>query len=278
MNKIIAVFDGMNFSDTVLQQAVGICKNRKAHLVGVFLHETLLHEYLFSESSVINSYNPAELMKALREEDEKTYATSVAKFRAACENGGIEHSVHKKKESALNTLVQETLFADLLMIDPRDSFSSIESSTPSWFVQSVLRSSGCPALLVGKKPLQIKRPIFLYDGEPSSVHAMKLFSYLFPDFRDEPVEIYTTSADTLNRHVPHHQLVHEWVKRHYPKAEFHVYTGSTDQLITVLKEKAKDFVLVTGAYERSRLSLFLRSSFADELITEVKAPIFIAHH
>lgn len=277
MNKIVAAFDGLRFSEATLRQAIDLCRDGQAHLVGVFLHEFYQQGYLFAEQVMVATMNGKDIIEAVRRQDDETYRASVRHFGEACAKAGVGHTIHDRKETALKDLVRETLFADLLVIDPRDTFSSLQAAAPGWFVHVLLRETHCPVLAVAKKEQRIEHAVFLYDGEASSIHAMKMFSYLFPAFREKKVDILTVKTDTTNLHVPHHELVHEWVKRHYPAARFRTYEGNSSQLITLVQEQEEGCIVVAGAYERSRVSMLFRQSLADDLVNQVKAPVFIAH-
>jgi hypothetical protein len=277
MKKIVAAFDGLRFSESTLRQSIMISKNRQAHLVAVFLHEFYQPGYLFAENIMIGNTNGKNIIEALYHQDAETFKQSIQRFEDACCDEWIEYTIHREKKSSLKSLVHESLFADLMVIDPRDSFSALDSKEPSWFGHVLLKEAQCPVLAVSKHPHEPHRPVFLYDGHPSSIYAMKMFTYLFPELRDEDAEIITVKSPTLNLHVPNHTLVHEWVKRHYTKAGFTSVPGDTQHLIQMLKERDNDRIIVTGAYDRSRLSMFLIPSLADDIITGVKSPVFIAH-
>lgn len=80
-------------------------------------------------------------------------------------------------------------------------------------------------------------------------------------------------------HMPDNRLIKEFVKRHYPKAEYVVLKGnSEDEIIKYLHREKKDPIVVLGAYRRSSFSRLFRPSMADQLMQHVKMPLFIAHN
>jgi len=79
--------------------------------------------------------------------------------------------------------------------------------------------------------------------------------------------------------LPDNKLMKEFMKRHYPKAEYIVLKGSPeDEIIRHLLRDKRDPMIVLGAYRRGRLSRLFRASMADHLVHHLKMPLFIAHN
>jgi len=277
MKKIIAAFDGLRFSESTLEEGIRLARQHNAHLVGVFLHEFTARGFVVYEALVGQTGNTKELFEELEKEDAATYKASVDTFEAACQEEGIPYSVHKDKRSARKELLHESAFADLLVIDPEETFSYIEEEIPGWFIKTILHEAHCPVWLVPKKQDAIHRLIFLYDGSASSMQAIKMFTYLFPEMSGKEVLVVSVKSGTLNLHVPDNRLIHEWMKRHYTHANYKVVQGDLSQLISLCKEQGPEVLVVAGAYERNRISNWLHPSLADDLMRQLKAPLFITH-
>ena len=278
MKKIIAAFDGLRFSASTLEEAISLAQRHSAHLVGVFLQEFVHTGFAVFEAVETQSY-PAgkEMVDRLHRQDAADSKASVDLFEKSCREAGLSHSVHCDKNSALEDILHESIFADILLIDRHETFSSLEENIPGWFLKSLLHGVQCPVWLVSKKTGPVNRLVFLYDGDASSVYSMKMFTYLFPDMAGSEIQVLTFKSNTLDLGLPDNELVHEWMKRHYPRAVYKVVKGGPNELFTLLKEEGPDILVVIGAYERSRLSTWLLPSLADELMQKIKAPIFIAH-
>ncbi len=277
MQKIIAAFDGLRFSEATLQQAIGLAKKHGAHLVGVFLQENNNRDYTLYETLVLQSGTGRALIGELEKHDESTWQESVESFEYACQEAGLTHSIHRDRGTALKELLHETVFADLLLIAPGETFSSIEQKEPSWFIKSLLHQAHCPVWLVPAKSHPVNRVLFLYDASPSSVYAMKMYTYLFPGKNGPEPTLVSIKPGIDNLHLPDNKLVHEWIKRHYPAATFKVVKGDVSELVAQVKEMGPETLLVSGAYERSRFSMWVYPSLADELVRQLKTPLFIAH-
>ncbi|HMI59711.1 MAG TPA: hypothetical protein VK518_02345 [Puia sp.] len=276
MKKIIAVFDGLRFSNATLEQAVDLAKHHQAHLVGVFLPESVHTGFAVYEAMAGQTRRGQNTLQLLQEDDRASIEASVELFESACRKAGLGHSLHKDKGSALEELIHESIFADLLVIDRQETFSSIEESTPGWFVKYALHRVLCPVWIAAPNPVKIDKLIFLYDGKLSSVYAMKQFRYLFPDYSVFKTVVFTFKPETLNLHVPDHRLIHEWIKRHYPHAVFQTIQGDRHEALAVLRQQTPA-LLVTGSYKRSQVSMFFEKSLTDELLRDLKMPVFIAH-
>jgi len=277
MKKIIAAFDGLRFSEGTLEEAIRLARYHNAHLVGVFLHEFTSRGFVVYEALVGQTGDTRQLFEKLEKEDACTYQASVDTFEAACQEKGIPYSIHKDKRSARRELIHESIFADLLVIDPEETFSYIEEEMPGWFMKSILHEVHCPVWLIAKKQATPDRLVFLYDGSASSMHAIKMLTYLFPEMGGKQVLVLSVKSGTLNLHVPDNKLIHEWIKRHYSHADYKVIQGEEEDLVRLCRELGPEALIVAGAYERNRLSNWLRPSLADNLMRELKAPLFITH-
>jgi nucleotide-binding universal stress UspA family protein len=277
MKKIIAAFDGLRFSENTLEEAIAVARAHQAHLVGVFLHEFTARGFVVYEAMVSGSENGRDAIAKIRTEDAATYKASVDTFEAACQAAGLEYTIHRDNRSALKELLHESIFADLIVIDPGETFSYIDEDMPGWFIKSVLHEAHCPIWLAHGTLQPVDRVIFLYDGSSSSMYAIKMLTYLFPEMTEKQMVVLSVKSGSLNLHVPDNKLVHEWMKRHYPKATYNVVQGDVSQLISLCKEHGSNILLVAGAYERGKVSTWLRASLSDELMRHIKAPLFITH-
>ena len=80
---------------------------------------------------------------------------------------------------ALQELLHETIYADLLVINKSETFTHYEKEPPTEFIRDLLTDVQCSVLIVPKKYYSIDQLVLLYDGEPSSVYAFKMFTFYF---------------------------------------------------------------------------------------------------
>jgi hypothetical protein len=143
----------------------------------------------------------------------------------------------------------------------------------------LLSDTQCPVITVPKKYNPVSKVILLYDGKPSSVYAIKMFSYLLPQLKHLFTEVIVVNPLTEGLHMPDNRLMKEFMKRHYPKAKYTILKGiAEDEIVTYLKQEEEHALVVLGAYRRGTVSRWFRESMADVLMKKVKLPLFIAHN
>ena len=278
MKKIIAAFDGLKFSESLVTYAIGIAKQSKAHLVGVSLEDVTYHSFKLYD--VIDEKESIDTrIKKLEKKDSRRRKLSTLAFEAACQSAGINYSIHHDKSIALQELLHESIYADLLIINYTETLTHYNEKPPTRFIRDLLSNVQCPVLLVPDKYKPIDKIAFLYDGEPSSVHAIKMFSYMFESLKDLYVEIVTAKKDDQNLHVPDNKLMKEFIKRHFPAARYTVLKGEVEkEIASYLKVQKANNLIVCGAYRRGMVSRWFRESMADVLMKNLKLPLFIAHY
>lgn len=278
MKKILAVFDGYKMSGSTLDYAIQVSKATNAHLVGVFLDERIYHSY--SVYSVITtSEKPQLAIKRFDARDKKKRDNAVRKFQRVCGQAGIPYSIHRDTGIAIQELKHESMFADLVIINEYESFSKRKEASPTRFVRDLLADVQSPVLVVPASYKPIDKIVLLYDGGPSSMFAIKMFSYVLGNFEDLPVEVFTVKQRHMGSlNIPDSKLVRQYIRRHFKKATFISVRGDAEEEVPkFLSTHKENELVVLGAYRRSGFSRMFRPSMADILMKEVDTPLFIAH-
>jgi hypothetical protein len=278
MKKIIAAFDGLKYSDSTKEYAIYFAKNTHAHLVGVFMDDSIYTSYKIYE--LINKEGVSQKkLNEFAEKDKATRAMAAANFEKACQAEKLEYSLHHDKNIAIQELKHESIYTDMLVINMNETLTHYTEKLPTRFIRDLLTDAQCPVLIVPNKYKPVKKVVLLYDGEPSSVHAIKMFSYLLPQLKDLETEVIAVNNPDTGLHMPDNKLVKEFMKRHYPKATYNVLKGfAENEIVTHLKKQSENTLVVLGAYRRGTVSRWFRNSMADVLMKEVKLPLFIAHN
>lgn len=278
MKKIIVALDGLKLSKPTIQYAVSIASQHRAHLVGVFLDDLTYHSYKLYE--LAGPEGVAEEKRiSLEAADSDLRRRSVEQFKLACENASIDHSVHHDRNLAMQELLHESVYADLLIIDQRETFSHFDQTAPTRFVRYLLEAVQCPVLLVPEHFKTIEKACILFDGEPGSVFAVRMFCYTLADPGIDDIEVLTVRKPGRSSHVPDNHLMKEFMKRHFPSARYIVLQGDPEtEILRHLRTFGPDTLLVLGAYRRGMVSRWFRPSMADLLMTETRMPLFIAHN
>ena len=158
-------------------------------------------------------------------------------------------------------------------------FTHHEEKYPTRFIRDLLSNTQCSVLLTPEIYQPINKINFLYDGKPPSVYALKMASLLFPHFKKLPLELICIKPMEDNLHLPDNNLIKEFLKRHYTEINFTILKGiPEEEIIKHLNKDKSNFMVVLGAYRRTMLSRWFKSSMADALLHNLNVPIFIAHN
>jgi nucleotide-binding universal stress UspA family protein len=278
MKKIIAAFDGLKYSESTCEHSVNIAKLTGAHLVGIFLDDPHYTSYKIYDLLIKDGVSEVQFKK-YEEKDKATREAAAQKFERACGKAGVEFSVHHDKSTAIAELKHESIYADLLVIDSSETLTHYAEKSPTRFIRDLLGDTQCPVLVVPKKYKPINKIVLLYDGKPTSVYAVKMFSYLLARFKEFEIETIAVNALDESLHLHDNKLMREFMKRHFPAAKYTIRNGWAEvEIIKYLKELKESPLVVLGAYHRGSVSRWFKESMADTLMKNVKLPLFIAHN
>lgn len=273
MKKILIALDGEHFPKGAFELAALLHRQNPVLVTGVFLSPI--------DVSKIVAYTGLEavpLMPAVVEGDyTEQVQKNVERFRSRCEAEGMEFRIHNDSENLpLASLIKETRFADMLFISRESFFSNISSEQPNEYMQELLKKTECPVVLVPEKFEVPHKLLLLYDGEASSVYAIKQFAYLFPQFTQLPASLTEITA-TPDERLPDEQSVTELAARHYSDLTVNEMALENKRQFTNWLLQEEGTWLIMGAYGRSLFSTLFKKSFADELISRLALPMFITH-
>lgn len=276
MNKIIALFDGTKYSEATSKYAIEIAKADGSLLVGAFIYDLRYLNYTYAFGGDQPYFNVQEVDTWYKEQEEKI-ALNIKLFHRLCSEKGIHHKVHLDKGIPFKEALNESAFADLLIVDSHTGFSVFNEKRPAVFLKDLLADAHCPVLIVPHHYSYFDKVIICYDGQPSSLYAMKMFSYLFPNFRDVKTVLLGVSKSVSNHFENGHNLK-DLVKNHFDDAEYEMLHGETEaELISYLKENGGNSIVVMGSYARSAVSRLFQQSHSNEIIRELNLPVFITH-
>jgi hypothetical protein len=198
-------------------------------------------------------------------------------FVQECGTQGIRCDVCQHKDNGAKELVHQSRFTDLLIFGSEMLLTQQQySQVPAPLVRRVLTGAECPVIIAPTAFKGIDDVVFCYDGSASSVFAMKLFTYLLPQYTDKRVTVLEVAGE--ERPVKDKDDIGAWLSGYYSQIGFHVLQGGAkEELFKYFFMKEKTFI-VMGAYGRNMLSQFFRSSSANTVIKAIDLPLFIAHH
>lgn len=277
MKRIIAAFDGLKYSTSTRDYSIALAKAGNMHLTAVFLDDFSYTSYKVYELITEEGVSEKKLRQFARQ-DLATRKKASADMEAACRKAGIEYNVHHDRKVALKELLHESIYADLLIIDSKETLTHYDETLPTRFIRDLLAEVQCPVMLVPKRYKPVDKAVLLFDGSPSSVHAIRMFSYLYPVNETLPVEVISVKGMGRDKHLPDGSLMKEFIRHHFPKAGYKVLKGLPEiEIVKYLETEKKQPLVVLGAYRRGTVSRWFKASMADELMIELKCPLFIAH-
>lgn len=279
MNKIIVALDSLRPSEPAVSYAMDICKSTHAHLVAVFLDDFSNTSYKSHQMLRSRLTISEETYDRCVQEDNETREESVLLFKEMAAKENLKYTIHHDRNISLNELVAESNYADLLIIENKETMAFYAENPPTHFLKNLLQEIRCPVLVVPGDYRKINKLLFLYDGEPYSAKAIKMFSYLFPVYTENQAEVLTVKSQKGDRHDLNNHLLREYMKSHFPHTIYTVLNGLPDvEIINYLKCKYESELIVLGSYHRSRVSRLISPSIVEALMREIKTPLFIDHN
>ena len=293
MEKLLLALDAQQLNTNTIDFACYIAKLTHSKLTGLFLENILQDDITYvpgvSIPTCVNrpggapAFTPDPNLDHAVFADEQEYrptdpvSENIRRFKESCVCRETSNLIHRDRGIPLSEVVEESRFADLIIVDPVTSFSRTDRNVPSRFVKDVLLDSECPVLMAPYSFDGIDKVIFMYDGAASSVFAIKQFTYLFPALSDKKaIVVNVRNSDT--KAIEQQFKMKEWLKAHYQEVEFVVLKGDpSDEIFGYLIEK-KNAMVVMGAFGRPMLSRFFKPSHARLIVKTINLPVFIAHH
>lgn len=276
MKKFIVALDGLNLSGSSIKTAIALSRQHNAHLVGVFLDDFTRNSFSIYEA-LEGEETFEKKLRHLAEKDTQIRDLAVKQFEDECQAAKINYSIHRDKGFSLPDLLRESIYADLLVLDASETFTRHPENPPTRFIKDLLADVQCPVYLTPKHFEPVNKVIMLYDGSPTAVFAIKMYSHTIPIIL--PTEVITVKEEEDDLHLPENKLMKEFMKRHCPQAVYKVLKGEAErEVLRHLKVQGESTLIVLGAYQRSTVSRWFKNSMADILLRTLKCPLFIAHN
>ncbi len=278
MKKIIVTIDALTYNEHALEYAIGIARRSGGMVLGVFLHDM---SYIYADLPGIFDLVPVEYNNIIKKqhEDHEKLELNLKLFNERCNQENIKHKAHfYDGTDIVNFLVNESVFADILILDEHMSFTNAGAHQLSNFIVDVLEDAHCPVLVVPGKFELVDNVFLCYDGTPSSVHAIKMYSYLFPEWNEKPTTLVTFNSTSSN-HLSSSENIKDLLHQHFSNLIFDVEheKRAANAVLSFFKLYQENAFVVMGAYGRSQFSRLLKKSLANTIIKEIKVPVFITH-
>jgi hypothetical protein len=272
MKKMIIALDGNHFPKGAFEFAKFINTKSNILLAGVFLSPVD-----YSNLLAYTGMDGVALMPEMfvHNDEDEVINRNILDFEEACEKEGIEYRVHKDNNMmAIASLVEETRFADVLLVSSELFFNNVSARQPNFYLEEVLKKSECPVMLLPEKFIDPGQVVLAYDGSESSMTAIKQFAYLFPELTQKKTILFSINSEEI---IPQYSMVTELVSRHYPDLQVENRSMFDKRDFNLWLDEHPVSYIVMGAFSRSMLSQLFKKSLAAEVIRHQRMPVFISH-
>lgn len=278
MEKIVLAIDAINPDKSALEFACYLGRLTRSDITGVFM-EDLTSE----EKPVLKELHGMPYMdwEANQQSGSYQFKTSLIErnieyFKEGCINRGVNYKLHRDRGLPVHDLIEESRYADLLVVDTETSFNKKYEGIPTEFVRDVLKKTECPVVIAPEDFEELDEIIFTYNGTSSSLFAMKQFAYLFPQLHNKKAILLQVNDSGEWEDADDLKLA-EWLETHYDNFSYEALKGKPSIKLFDYLYQRKNIFIVMGAYGRNSVSRFFKASEAENIIKTISQPIFIAH-
>jgi len=273
MKKIIISLDGEHFPKGAFGFAKDINAKNNILLAGIFLSPVDYSKLLAYAGMESLAVIPEWMIK---NEDNVLVNKNISLFKKACLAAGIEYRIHRDIDlMAISSLVEESRFADTLLISTELFYENVSKQQPNFYLEEVLKRSECPVMMLPENYEEPGQVVLTYDGNESSVFAIKQFACIFPELAEKPTTLLCIKSH--EDELPEYDLITELVTAHYPDLNVQtLHLKQKNDFAEWMSSKPNSFI-VMGAFSRAWFSQLFKKSFASGVIHDVKMPLFISH-
>lgn len=253
----------------------------KSKVYGIFLDGSQVDEKLFVNKKERAFAAPIHLgsdgHSDIKNTRQETIKSNIHLFKEGCISNEVCNDVYSEHEVSVDELINESRYADMIVVDAALSLGSLNSPAPSETVKYILNKANCPVIISPLSFDGIDELVFTYNSSLSSIFAIKQFTYLFPEYFDKRVTVVQVNKDGIWP-LKDKEKLKEWLNNHYSDIHFLALEGNTENELMAFLFRRKNMFIVMGAYSRNALSQFFNESTAEILIKTLTQPIFISHH
>jgi hypothetical protein len=269
MKKFLAILNGILTPQHIIDSVINSAVKTSSSLDAVFMNYSLdLAEYNYAFPNDLSLTRNNLTGKTIAEENAELMEINMRLFKDACKIANIDFSMHSDPELSLGDLINYSAFYDVAFADANENLGK-------YHIADLLVNAHCPIYLISRDVENIENVIFTYNGTFSSIYAIKMYSYLFPEFIHLPTSlVYITSERSAQ--MPHEKNVNSWLKKHFPAIQTKILHGDVCDALVDYTKSIPGSLTVMGSFGRSAMSRFFHRSLAHALIEDGKSSLFIA--
>jgi len=271
MKKFLVAFNAPNYSSTLAQFAIKIAGKSNSAIHAAFLNPSIamVTQYPFPNDLPLPSIGLVSTREMI-EENQKLVETHIEAFKEDCSESNVRCRVESSTSITLEGLIDHSAFSDLILCDSKEELGGIS-------IRELLADTHCPVLLVPQNAEIPTRAILCYDESFSSILAMKMYSYLFPEWKNHSTTVLSINPKGDNG-LKHDDYLNDWLPEHFSNLEKQILQGNLQrELISFIHKNEEPTIVIMGAYGRNAISRLFHQSLANIVIEETNALLFIIH-
>jgi hypothetical protein len=270
MKKILFLINGPFIRQQVINTAIAMAKSTSSFLHTYFLNSKFqLEDYNYPFPNDLSLTRNRLTGKTLAEENSELFENNISIFKDECENAKVDYVVDQATEVSLAHLIKQSAFSDLILTDGKTDHNH-------YHLVDILVSAHCPVYLVSNEIETLENVILAYDGSYSSIKAIKMFSYIFPELQNLPHTLIHIASEK-SEILPSEESLTLWTEKHFSNLETLILHGDPLKELVELVNLKSNSLIVLGAYGRSSISRLFHKSMANTVIAQTKSPLFISH-
>jgi nucleotide-binding universal stress UspA family protein len=271
MKKILLVYNGETVSEHVTDFGIELSKQTGALLHGVFVSPfpQQINQYPFAETAPFAAGGLLDTQQIQREHV-RVVKSNMGLFVDSCQEAGVNFTVDDDIETTITELTDHSAFADLVLFSAKEQIGS-------YSFREIITDTHCPVILVPEKAQMPQRTILCYDESFSSIYAIKMYSYLFPEWQHLPTYLLSINpkGDNGNKFDGY---LEDWLPAHFSNIEKIQLEGNLQkELLNYVKKDDKHSMLVMGAFGGNAIARMFHRSLANVVLEETSASVFIIH-
>lgn len=270
MKKILIILNESHIPQQVIKRAIHIAKETNSLLEAVFIND--INGLNFGYPFPNDLYLLGDKVRAeTRTAESMRLLESIAKeFKDECNEHSVEHKIEIDKAVSLKHLISLSSFADLIIADSK-------SDSDEYSLKDLLADAHCPLLLVSKNAEPFNKIFVAYDGSASSMYAVKMFSYIFPEYINFNVHFFQITDGEIDE-IAHLGEIKSWATMHFSNIKFELIKGGIKkEMVGHLLDGSEKAIIVMGAYSGSSIARLFLKSTSESVINETNASLFITH-
>jgi nucleotide-binding universal stress UspA family protein len=279
IKRILIPLDPSPFTDSALEIGTILARLNQAELTGLVILDIPGIEKSMGPIPLGGLYYAEKREKAKEKEAEQRIHELLTKFKTKCEKEGINYREAEQQGSPSETIIQESIFYDAVIIGMRTFFHFETQDSPGDSLEELLDETITPVyavpdkLILPKIPQEKIRVLIAFDGSLAASRALQRFAQLAPppifevllltsDDKKEKAYYLMDQAESYLKCHNFQNIQKKWITEHIIDAISNTYLDWAH-------------LVVLGAHSKKGMFDFMVGSLTKYLIKAAKKPVLI---